>query len=77
MHRIEKMQENQGVYNYKRSPKKISHQNSLPFDNNYIQKETLANQWKDTSPVIEWFVNIKEKEHSSFMHLILKVFTLQ
>ena len=57
--------------------KKFSHQNSLPLDNNYIQKETFANQWKDTSPVIEWFVNIKEKEHSSFMDLILKVFTLQ
>ena len=35
--------------------------------NNHIQKETSANQWKDTSSVIEWFVNIKEKERSSFM----------
>ena len=34
---------------------------------NNIQKETSANQWKDTSSVIEWFVNIKEKERSSFM----------
>ena len=61
----------------KEHTKKFSHQNSLPLDNNYIQKETFTNQWKDTPPVIEWFVNIKEKEHSSFMHLILKVFTLQ
>ena len=35
--------------------------------NNHIQKETSANQWKDTSSVIQWFVNIKEKERSSFM----------
>ena len=35
--------------------------------NNYIQKETSANKWKGTSSVIEWFVNIKEKERSSFM----------
>ena len=35
--------------------------------NNHIQKETSANHWKDTSSVIEWFVNIKEKERSSFM----------
>ena len=27
--------------------------------NNNIQKETSVNQWKDTSTVIEWFVNIK------------------
>ena len=26
--------------------------------NNHIQKETTAYQWKDTSSVIEWFVNI-------------------
>ena len=35
--------------------------------NDDIQKETFANQWKDTSPVIEWFVNIEEKERSSLM----------
>ena len=35
--------------------------------NNNIQKETPTNQWKDTSSVIEWFGNIKEKERSSFM----------
>ena len=35
--------------------------------NNHIQKETSANQWKNTSSVIQWFVNIKEKEHSSVM----------
>ena len=35
--------------------------------NNCIQKQTSANQWKDVSSVIEWFVNIKEKERSSFM----------
>ena len=34
---------------------------------NHIQKENSANQWKDTSSVIEWFVNIKEKEPSFFM----------
>ena len=33
--------------------------------NNHIQKETFANQWKGTSSVIDWFVNIKEKERSS------------
>ena len=35
--------------------------------NNHIQKETSSNQWKDRSWVVEWFVNIKEKERSSFM----------
>ena len=35
--------------------------------NDNIQKKTSVNQWKDTSSVIEWFVNIKEKERSSFM----------
>ena len=35
--------------------------------NNHIHKETSANQWKDTSSVIEWFVNIEEKERSYFM----------
>ena len=35
--------------------------------NDHIQKETSVNQQKDTSSVIEWFVNIKEKERSSFM----------
>ena len=35
--------------------------------NYHIQKETSANQWEDTSSVIECFVNIKEKERSSFM----------
>ena len=35
--------------------------------NDDIQKETFANQWKDTSPAIEWFVNIEEKERSSLM----------
>ena len=35
--------------------------------NDHIQKETSANQWKNTSLVIEWFLNIKEKKHSSFM----------
>ena len=35
--------------------------------NSHIQRETSASQWKDTSSVIEWFVNIKEKERSSFM----------
>ena len=35
--------------------------------NNRIEKKTSANQWRGTSSVIEWFVNIKEKERSSFM----------
>ena len=35
--------------------------------NDNIQKKTSVNQWKDTPSVIEWFVNIKEKERSSFM----------
>ena len=34
---------------------------------NHIEKETSINQWKDISSVIEWFINIKEKERSSFM----------
>ena len=44
--------------------------------NNIVQSKTSANQWKDTS-VIEWLINIKNKESSSFMFLILKAFTLQ
>ena len=36
--------------------------------NNHIQNETSANQLKKkTSSVIEWFVNIKEKERSPFI----------
>ena len=35
--------------------------------NKHIQKETSVNQWKNTSSVIEWFANIKEKECSSFI----------
>lgn len=27
----------------------------------------MANQWKDTSSLIEWFVSIKEKKRESFM----------
>ena len=42
--------------------------------NNHIEKETSANQWKDTSSVIEWFVNIKEKELSSFMTFDIESF---
>ena len=46
--------------------------------NNRIQKETSADQWKGTSSVIEWFVNIKEKERSSFMVFDIESFyTLQ
>ena len=45
--------------------------------NNHIQKETSANQWKDTSSVIEWFVNINEKERSSFVVFYVEIFTLQ
>ena len=44
--------------------------------NKHIQKETSANQWKDTSSVIEWFVNIKEKERSSFMVFDIESFYL-
>ena len=44
--------------------------------NNHIQKETSANQWKDTSSVIEWFVNIKERERSSFMVFDIESFYL-
>ena len=35
--------------------------------NNNFQKETSTNQWKNTSSVIEWLLNIKEKERLSFM----------
>ena len=35
--------------------------------NNNFQKETSANQWKNMSSVIEWLLNIKEKERLSFM----------
>ena len=35
--------------------------------NNHIRKEISVNQWNSTSLMIEWFVNIKEKERSSFM----------
>ena len=42
--------------------------------NNHIQKETSGNQWKDTSSVIECFVNIKEKERSSFMTFDIESF---
>ena len=35
--------------------------------NSHIQKETSANQWKETSSVIKSLVNIKEKKRSSFM----------
>ena len=46
--------------------------------NNHIQKETSANQWKDfrQSSVIQWFVNIKEKERSFFMLFDIESFYL-
>ena len=34
--------------------------------NSIIQSKTSVNQWKDMS-VIEWFINIKSKESSSFI----------
>ena len=34
--------------------------------NNIVQSKTV-NQWKDTTSVIEWFINIKNKESSSFV----------
>ena len=34
--------------------------------NNDIKLETSAIQWKSTSSLIEWFVNIKEKKRLSF-----------
>ena len=42
--------------------------------NKHIQKETSANQWKDMSSAIEWFVHIKEKERSSFMVFDIEYF---
>ena len=45
--------------------------------NNDIQKETFSSQWKDTSSAIECFVNIEEKDCSSFMVFDIEVFTLQ
>ena len=44
---------------------------------NVVQSRTSVNQWKDRSSVIEWFINIKNKESSSFFFLILKAFTFQ
>ena len=35
--------------------------------NNIVQSKTLVNQGKDTSLVNEWFINIKNKESSSFI----------
>ena len=35
--------------------------------NNTVQSRTSVNQWKDISSVIEWFMNIKNKESSSFI----------
>ena len=34
---------------------------------NIVQSKSSVNQWNNTSPVIEWFVNIKNKESSSFI----------
>ena len=44
--------------------------------NKHTQKETSANQWKNfrQSSVIQWFVNIKEKELSSFMFYDIESF---
>ena len=35
--------------------------------NNIVQSRTSVNQWKNTSSVIEWFINIKNKESSLFI----------
>ena len=35
--------------------------------NNIVQSRTSVNQWKNTSSVIEWFINIKNKEIFSFI----------
>ena len=43
--------------------------------NNDIQKETSVNQRKDTSSVFEWFVNIGEKNRTSFMFFNIESFS--
>ena len=35
--------------------------------NNTVQSKTSVNQWKETSPVIEQLINIKNMECASFM----------
>ena len=45
--------------------------------NSHIQKETSANQWKDTSSVIDGLLISKKRNVHLSWFLILKVFTLQ
>ena len=39
-----------------------------------ILMETTVNQWKNTSQVINWFSNIKNKKMSSFVNLDIEIF---
>lgn len=43
--------------------------------NNDIRKETSVNQRKDTSSVFEWFVNIGEKNRTSFIVFDIESFS--
>ena len=42
--------------------------------NNIFQSRTSVNQWKNTSSVIESFINIKNKESSSFIDFDIESF---
>ena len=42
--------------------------------NENILKETTVNQWKNTSQVINWFNNIKNKKASSFVNFYVENF---
>ena len=42
--------------------------------NNPLLEKLNVNQWRDTNKVIDWFVNLKDKQNSKFIQLDIKEF---
>ena len=42
--------------------------------NNQLLEKLNVNQWRDTNKVIDWFVNLKDKQNSKFIQLDIKEF---
>ena len=42
--------------------------------NNQLLEKLNVNQWRDTNKVVDWFVNLKGKQNSSFIQLDIKEF---
>ena len=52
---------------------KISKQ-LLEKTNNQLFEKLNVNQWRDTNKVVDWFLNLKDKQNSRFIQLDIKDF---